>query len=133
MCLISIVSKCNRESIESYSSEVIRVTRSLMEIIAKNLGVDLDKIRDTYISQALRMTYYPACPVAHDKVLGISPHSDISILTLVWQLNLVEGLQIKRQGAWVPIKPLSKALVVNIGDFLEVYMQPLFLLICCFL
>ncbi|XP_066341691.1 2-oxoglutarate-dependent dioxygenase 11-like [Miscanthus floridulus] len=109
-----------RGSIESYSSAVMRVTRSLVQMIAKNLGVDLDKIRDTYVSQALRMTYYPACPVAHDKVLGISPHSDISLLTLVWELNKVEGLQIKSQGAWVPIKPHSKALVVNVGDFLEI-------------
>jgi isopenicillin N synthase-like dioxygenase len=101
----------------------MRVTGSLMQIIAKNLGADLD--RDTYSSQALRMTYYPACPVAHDKVLGISPHSDISILTLVWELNLVEGLQIKRQDAWVPVKPHPKALVVNVGDFLEVCISPL--------
>ncbi|CAL5089421.1 unnamed protein product [Urochloa decumbens] len=109
-----------RESIESYSSEVMKVTRSLMEIIAKNLGTELDKIRDTFVSQALRMTYYPACPVAHDKVLGISPHSDISTLTLVWELNMVEGLQIKRQGVWMPIKPKPNALVVNVGDFLEI-------------
>ncbi|CAM0949272.1 unnamed protein product [Alopecurus aequalis] len=107
-----------RESIESYSSELMRVTGSLMQIIASNLGVALD--RDTYVSQALRMTYYPACPVAHDKVLGISPHSDMSILTLVWELNVVEGLQIKRQNAWVPVKPHPKALVVNVGDFLEI-------------
>ncbi|CAD6257296.1 unnamed protein product [Miscanthus lutarioriparius] len=79
----------SRESIESYSSAVMRVTRSLVQMIAKNLGVDLDKIRDTYVSQALRMTYYPACPVAHDKVLGISLHSDISLLTLVWELNQI--------------------------------------------
>ncbi|KAF0888582.1 hypothetical protein E2562_016051 [Oryza meyeriana var. granulata] len=91
-----------------------------MGTIARNLGVDLDKIKDTYVSQALRMTYYPSCPVAHDKVLGISPHSDISVLTLVWELNLVDGLQIRRQDAWVPIKPHPKALVVNVGDFLEI-------------
>uniref|UniRef100_A0A8R7RFW4 Fe2OG dioxygenase domain-containing protein n=1 Tax=Triticum urartu TaxID=4572 RepID=A0A8R7RFW4_TRIUA len=66
------------------------------------------------------MTYYPACPVGHDKVLGISPHSDISMLTLVWELNMVGGLQIKRQDAWVPVKPQPKALAVNVGDFLEI-------------
>ncbi|VAI10463.1 unnamed protein product [Triticum turgidum subsp. durum] len=107
-----------QESIESYSAELMRVTGSLMAIIARNLGVDLPS--DTYVSQALRMTYYPACPVAHDKVLGISPHSDISMLTLVWELNMVGGLQIKRQDAWVPVKPHPKALVVNVGDFLEI-------------
>lgn len=109
-----------RASIESYSSELTRVTHSLMEIIARNLDIHLDRIKETYVSQALRMTYYPSCPVAHDKVLGISPHSDVSTLTLVWELNLVEGLQIKREDAWVPIKPHPKALVVNVGDFLEI-------------
>ena len=136
---------CNRESIESYSSEVMRITHSLVQMIAKNLGVDdPDKIRDTYCSQSLGMAYYPACPVAHDKVLGCSPHSDIlSTLTLVWELNHVQGLQIKRHGAWVPIKPHSKALVVNVGDFLRYATITiidelatssvcyLFLLVCC--
>jgi isopenicillin N synthase-like dioxygenase len=98
----------------------MRVTGALVEIIAKNLGTDLEQIRDTFVSQALKMAYYPACPVAHDNVLGFSPHSDISTLTLVWELNMVEGLQIKRKGVWVPIEPQCKALVVNVGDFLEV-------------
>ncbi|XP_066319938.1 S-norcoclaurine synthase 1-like [Miscanthus floridulus] len=110
-----------RESIESYSSEVMRITHSLVQMIAKNLGVDdPDKIRDTYCSQALGIACYPACPVAHDKVLGVSPHSDVSLLTVVWELNHVQGLQIKRHGAWVPIKPHPKALVVNVGDILEI-------------
>jgi isopenicillin N synthase-like dioxygenase len=111
----------NRESIESYSSEVMRIAHSLMQMIAKNLGVDPDKFRDRYGSvQALAMACYPACPVAHDKVLGLSPHSDVSLLTLVWEMNHVQGLQIKRLGAWVPIKLHSEALVVNVGDILEV-------------
>ena len=91
----------NRESIESYSSEVMRIAHSLMQMIAKNLGVDPDKFRDRYGGvQALAMACYPACPVAHDKVLGLSPHSDVSLLTLVWELNHVQGLQIKRHGAY---------------------------------
>ena len=135
----------NRESIESYSSEVMRIAHSLMQMIAKNLCVDPDKFRDRYGSvQALAMACYPACPVAHDKVLGCLPHSDIlSTLTLVWELNHVQGLQIKRHGAWVPIKPHSKALVVNVGDFLRYATITiidelatssvcyLFLLVCC--
>ncbi|KAJ0081396.1 hypothetical protein Patl1_10289 [Pistacia atlantica] len=40
-------------------------------------------------------------------------------LTILLQINEMEGLQIKKDGMWVPIKPLSNAFVVNIEDNLE--------------
>ncbi|GKV34392.1 hypothetical protein SLEP1_g42767 [Rubroshorea leprosula] len=41
-------------------------------------------------------------------------------LTILLQINEVEGLQIKKDGKWVPIKPLPNAFIINIGDVLEV-------------
>jgi len=32
----------------------------------------------------------------------------------------MEGLQIKKDGMWIPVIPLPNAFVVNIGDILEV-------------
>nr|KYP57139.1 Protein SRG1 [Cajanus cajan] len=34
--------------------------------------------------------------------------------------HLVEGLQIKKDGMWVPVIPLPNAFVVNVGDILEI-------------
>ncbi|KAL8090938.1 hypothetical protein AgCh_040135 [Apium graveolens] len=69
--------------------------------------------------QSMRMNYYPPCPQP-DQVIGIAPHSDSVGLTILLQLNETEGLQVRKDGIWVPIKPLPSAFVVNIGDILEV-------------
>ncbi|KAF8731782.1 hypothetical protein HU200_015720 [Digitaria exilis] len=109
-----------RKSIEDYSSELMKTTHSIVTVIAKTLNIDLELIGDKYVCQYLRMNYYPPCMTMAEKVLGFSPHSDGSFLTLLLEVNSVEGLQIKRRNAWVPVKPNPNALLVNVGDFLEI-------------
>lgn len=89
--------------------------------MATNLGVEFEKFVDMYQenTQVIRMNYYPPCSQA-DKVIGVSPHSDIGLLTLLVQANEVEGLQINKNGKWIPVKPIPGAIVVNIGDMMEV-------------
>ncbi|GAU21696.1 hypothetical protein TSUD_242680 [Trifolium subterraneum] len=69
--------------------------------------------------QTIRMGYYPPCPQP-DQVIGLDPHSDAGGLTILLQVNEMQGLQIKKDGLWVPINPLPDAFVVNIGDQLEI-------------
>ncbi|GLU14728.1 hypothetical protein SLE2022_312810 [Rubroshorea leprosula] len=69
--------------------------------------------------QSMRMNCYLPCPEP-EKVIGLTPHSDAVGLTILLQINEVEGLQIKKDGKWVPIKPLPNAFIINIGDVLEV-------------
>ncbi|KAI3945024.1 hypothetical protein MKW92_005597 [Papaver armeniacum] len=70
-------------------------------------------------TQRMRMTYYPPCPQPKH-VIGLTPHSDPDGLTILLQLNEVDGLQIRKEKIWVPVKPLSNAFIVNIGDILEI-------------
>lgn len=74
--------------------------------------------------QAMRMNYYPPCPQP-ELVTGLYPHSDGVGLTILLQVNEMEGLQIKKDGVWIPVSPLPNAFVINIGDILEVmiYLQ----------
>jgi isopenicillin N synthase-like dioxygenase len=109
-----------RKSINDYSSELMKIVGSVVHFIAKTLNIDLKLMDDKYVSQVLRMNYYPPCMTMAEKVLGFSPHSDASFLTLLLEINSVEGLQIKRHNAWITVKPNPKALLVNVGDFLEV-------------
>ncbi|KAJ0959978.1 hypothetical protein J5N97_000268 [Dioscorea zingiberensis] len=106
-------------ALDQYSLELKRVTGILMKSMAKSLGVEIlaDMFRDGL--QSVRMNYYPPCPHA-SKVLGLSPHSDAVGLTLLLQVNQIQGLQIKKNGGWMPIKPLPGAFIVNIGDILEI-------------
>ncbi|MCH1922911.1 hypothetical protein L9G15_26220, partial [Shewanella sp. A3A] len=58
------------------------------------------------------------------------PHTDVVGLTLLLQVNDVQGLQIKRDGKWFSVDALSGAFIVNIGDTLEVMTeQPMPLLV----
>lgn len=75
--------------------------------------------------QSVRMTYYPPCPEP-DLVIGLTPHSDAAGITILLQVNEVEGLEVKKDGAWIPVNFLPEAFVVNVGDILEV--RPLVLL-----
>ncbi|CAN1256896.1 Protein SRG1 [Linum perenne] len=65
------------------------------------------------------MNYYPPCKESN-KVMGFTAHSDASALTLLTQVNNVQGLQIRKDGEWVPIAPIPGAFIVNVGDIIEI-------------
>ncbi|PVH32386.1 hypothetical protein PAHAL_9G387200 [Panicum hallii] len=69
--------------------------------------------------QGLRMNHYPPCRQAN-RVLGMSPHTDAAGLTLLLQVNDMPGLQIRRDGKWFAVDALDGALVLIVGDILEV-------------
>ncbi|KQK17723.2 S-norcoclaurine synthase 1 isoform X1 [Brachypodium distachyon] len=109
-----------RNSIEEYSSELLQFSHYIETFIAKTLNVDHELMRGNCEVQTLRMTYYPPCMSMSNKVLGFSPHSDGSFITILLEVNSVQGLQIRRHDVWVPVKPHPKALLVNVGDLLEI-------------
>ena len=41
-------------------------------------------------------------------------------MTILLQVNEVEGLQIRKDVRWVPVEPLPNAFIINIGDIMEV-------------
>ncbi|CAM0871242.1 unnamed protein product [Alopecurus aequalis] len=111
-----------RTTLDKYSAAVKHIADSLLATMAKNLGLEPEVIADRCVGgiQTVRMNYYPPCTQA-DKVVGISPRSDSDLLTLVLQVNHVQGLQIKRNGRWFPVKPLEGTFIVNIGDLFEIF------------
>ncbi|CAL9204533.1 unnamed protein product [Musa hybrid cultivar] len=110
-----------RDSLSWYAMELKSVAGTLLEVMAKNLGVAPEEFSTIFQdqTQAVRINYYPPCPRA-DEVLGLSPHTDGSGLTLLLQVNDVEGLQIRKGGNWFLVKQLPGALIANIGDIIEV-------------
>ncbi|XP_010919592.2 S-norcoclaurine synthase 1 [Elaeis guineensis] len=111
-----------RATLDEYSQELNKTADCLLGLIAKNLGLNSEILTDKTKEgiQSVRINYYPPCLQA-DKVLGFSPHSDADLLTLVLQVNQVQGLQIKNNGKWVPVKPLPGAFIVNVGDVFEIF------------
>ncbi|KAL5223805.1 hypothetical protein ABZP36_010444 [Zizania latifolia] len=110
-----------RNSMERFSSETTKVVQYLLKFLAMDMGVDPDSLLEIFRGepQNMRANYYPPCRQA-GKVLGLSPHCDASGLTLVLQVNNVQGLQIRKDGQWLAVDALDGALLANVGDVLEV-------------
>ncbi|CAI0381950.1 unnamed protein product [Linum tenue] len=116
-----------RESLEVYLEEVQKLAMKLMGLMAKALQTEAKKVEEMMDDgmQSVRITYYPPCP-RPELVVGITPHSDASGITILNQVNGVDGLKIVKDGAWLPLTFLPHALVVNVGDILEVLSNGLY-------
>uniref|UniRef100_A0ACD5TMV9 Uncharacterized protein n=1 Tax=Avena sativa TaxID=4498 RepID=A0ACD5TMV9_AVESA len=109
------------DTLDKYTAELANVAEQLFRFMAEDLGVDHDALLGTFkgLPQRVRINYYPPCRQA-DKVLGLSPHTDGTGMTLLLHVNDVQGLQIRKDGEWFSVQALPGSLVVNIGDVLEV-------------
>ncbi|CAJ1957730.1 unnamed protein product [Sphenostylis stenocarpa] len=109
-----------RDTLEVYSQEMKDLALVIIGHMGKALKIEEKEIRELFEDgiQLMRMNYYPPCPEP-EKVIGLTPHSDGIGLTILLQVNEVEGLQIRKDGLWVPVKPLPNAFIVNVGDILE--------------
>ncbi|KAJ8761956.1 hypothetical protein K2173_006558 [Erythroxylum novogranatense] len=116
-----------RNNLESYILEMQKLAMKLLGFIAEVLNIGLQEIKEMFDDgmQSVRMTYYPPCPQP-ELVVGVTPHSDATGITILNQINGVDGLEIKKDGAWIPITFLPDALVVNIGDILEIMSNGLY-------
>ncbi|KAF3666325.1 Protein SRG1 [Capsicum annuum] len=111
-----------REAIEEYAEEIKELTMKVLKMLGKAVGIKAEEVDNLFDKgmQSMRMNYYPPCPQP-ELAMGLSPHSDASALTILLQVNDTEGLQIRKNGIWIPIVPLPNAFIVNIGDAFEIF------------
>ncbi|XP_022848557.1 protein SRG1-like [Olea europaea var. sylvestris] len=110
-----------RDAIDEYATEMKNLAVKILDLMAKALHVKAEEMNTVFEEgmQSMRMNYYPPCPQP-ELVTGLYPHSDATGLTILLQVNEIEGLQVKKDGAWIPVVPLPNAFVINIGDILEI-------------
>ncbi|XP_075497696.1 oxoglutarate-dependent flavonoid 7-O-demethylase 1-like [Primulina tabacum] len=110
-----------REAIEAYSVELKILAMKLLSLMARVLKIKEEDMKILFErgTQSMRMNFYPPCPQP-ELVMGLCPHSDAIALSILIQINEVEGLQVKKDGVWIPVVPLPGAFLVNIGDMLEI-------------
>ncbi|XP_058099941.1 flavonol synthase/flavanone 3-hydroxylase-like [Magnolia sinica] len=83
--------------------------------LPENFLKEYNKDRSNDFMAALR--YFPA--TAHGDDNGISEHEDGNCLTFVFQDD-VGGLEVLKDGQWIPVTPTEGTIVVNVGDVIQV-------------
>nr|GMD06576.1 protein SRG1-like [Ipomoea batatas] len=87
-----------RETMEMYAEELRNLALTIINYLAKALGIEQEHVQGLFED-------------------GLQ---DSVGLTILLQLNEMEGLQIKNNGKWIPVRPIHDAFVVNIGDILQI-------------
>jgi len=119
-------------TVRAYYSACERLAFRLLGAIASNLGAPAAALHDSFLpthSSFLRLNFYPICPAPEHPEglltptrghLGINHHTDAGALTLLLQDDQ-PGLEVYRDGRWHLVQPRRDALVINIGDIVQVW------------
>lgn len=139
---------------ETYQKQMKTLAENLLPTILKSLNIDNQEqqvllnwlstnssssstskskentITSTTPCTALQLNSYPSCPDPN-RAMGLAPHTDTFLLTILHQTQTDAGLQIRKElgggggggenaAVWVPVRPVAGALVVNVGDLLHI-------------
>ncbi|KAK7277214.1 hypothetical protein RIF29_18365 [Crotalaria pallida] len=108
-----------RDILLEYSKQVMKLGSVLFELLAEALGLDPNHLIDMGCTDGLVALChcYPACPEP-ELTFGATKHSDNDFLTVLLQ-DHIGGLQVLHENKWVDVSPLHGALVINIGDLMQ--------------
>jgi len=112
--------------IDEWDTALSGVARTLLRHLAASLGSPPDVFDSAFAgtpATLIKMIRYPARAATSQ---GVGAHKDSGVLTLLLAEPGTQGLQVRRADSrervreWVDVPPLDGALVVNIGELLEV-------------
>lgn len=106
----------------------MKMVKTILKILIEKLGVTVEdeKIDALTGLKMVNMNFYPTCPNP-ELTVGVGRHSDMGTLTVLLQdeigglyVKVEETIDGKQKEEWLEIPPVPGALVINVGDTLQV-------------
>ncbi|KAK7380262.1 hypothetical protein VNO78_32769 [Psophocarpus tetragonolobus] len=116
-----------RDIVAEYSKKVRALGVTILELMSEALGLDPSYLKKMDCSEALFIMghYYAACPEP-ELTLGSTEHTDMDFITILLQ-DQMGGLQVLHENQWINVPPVHGALIVNIGDLLQLMTNDMFI------
>ncbi|KAK9031677.1 hypothetical protein V6N11_055969 [Hibiscus sabdariffa] len=115
------------EVMEQWQAKIKILIEKIVSIMLGSLGLTHEEDMQWFelkngcdrVQCVLQLNSYPMCPDP-DRAMGLAPHTDSSLITLLYQGN-INDLQVYKDGErWVAIEPIEGVLVVNLGDLMQI-------------
>ncbi|CAN6478591.1 unnamed protein product [Victoria cruziana] len=111
-----------REVTEEYGKELKWVQDLILAALSKGLGLEGGAMKEALggdeLAMEMKINLYPRCPQP-ELALGVEAHTDMSAITIL-VADRRSGLQVWKDGNWVAVDFPPGALVVHVGDQIEV-------------
>lgn len=109
-----------REALKDWDKAVVGLGEELMSILLEGLGVKNDRLKELTCleGRVYASHYYPKCPQP-ELTVGLTSHTDPGVLTVLVQNEIGGMLQVKCGEDWADVEPTPGAIVINIGDLLQ--------------
>ncbi|XP_010258385.1 PREDICTED: flavonol synthase/flavanone 3-hydroxylase-like [Nelumbo nucifera] len=109
-----------REVLEEIFSHFAKMGLLLESILNECLGLPPNFLKeynhDRSCDFMVALRYFPATETENN---GLSEHEDGNCITFLFQDN-VGGLEVLKDGKWIPVPPTEGTIVVNVGDVIQV-------------
>lgn len=103
------------------SELVVELDKMVTRMLFESYGVE--SYYDSYIGSVnylLRYFKYRA-PEPNETTMGLTPHTDKTMTSIIHQINHINGLQVQaKDGQWSDVEPSPSSFIVMAGDALMV-------------
>ncbi|GKV04301.1 hypothetical protein SLEP1_g16473 [Rubroshorea leprosula] len=112
------------KNIQSFTEQVAKLDEIIRRMILESFG--LEKYMDEHLNSTtytLRGFKYTSPKTTESKV-GLIPHQDKNMISILYQLNEVDGLEIQtKDGEWISVKASPESFIVVIGESLHAWLN----------
>ncbi|XP_028778789.1 1-aminocyclopropane-1-carboxylate oxidase-like [Neltuma alba] len=113
-----------RKAMKEFATELEKLAELLCDLLCENLGLEKGYLKKVFYGTkgpnfGTKVSNYPPCPKP-ELFKGLRAHTDAGGIILLFQDPKVSGLQLLKDNHWIDVPPLPHAIVVNLGDQLEV-------------